>query len=127
MSGTNITLPTQSSVSFDPLICASLHNQIIAILSSYAAEFNNRVAHNFFLAYADADAIRGQLSPPFITFLENIDVLVSNDEGSSPVINFTPHLSMPNPNAFWLLNGGLSDIDSEDHENWVILYLGKSR
>jgi hypothetical protein len=113
-----------SSSSFDPHLCASLHNQIIAILAPKAADHNNRVVHNFFVAYGDdANAIRGRLSQPLVTFLENIDIIVSDDAGSE-LMNFVPHLAIPHPNGFWVLNGGLPGINGEEHENWVVLYLG---
>ncbi|KUL81902.1 hypothetical protein ZTR_09535 [Talaromyces verruculosus] len=109
---------------FDPYICASLHNKIVSFLTAQAPAHNNRIVHNFFDAYGDeANAIRDRLSGPLITFLENIDIMISNDPGSSPVMNFAPHLYIPNPNVFWALNGGLSDLFGEEHENWVVLYL----
>lgn len=38
---------------FDPLSCASLHDEIIAIPKPFAEDHNFRVAHNFFVAYGD--------------------------------------------------------------------------
>lgn len=43
--------------------------------------------------------------------------MISNDPESSPVMNFAPHLCMPNPNEFWVLNEGLLYLSGEDHEN----------
>jgi hypothetical protein len=127
MSSSNIPpgMSSQSSSNtFDPHICASLHNKIISFLTPHAAEHNNYIVHNFFEAYGeDAQAIRGHLSQPLITFLENIDIIISED-ASSPVMNFAPHLSMPNPSEFWALSGGLDNFYGEDHENWVVLYMG---
>ncbi|KAL3703428.1 hypothetical protein TMatcc_010617 [Talaromyces marneffei ATCC 18224] len=109
---------------FDPYICASLHNKIISFLTAQAPAHNNLIVHNFFDAYGDeANTIRDRLSGPLITFLENIDIMISNDPRSSPVMNFAPHLCMPNPNEFWALNGGLPDLSGKEHENWVVLYL----
>ena len=124
MSGNNpLQLPLVVPA-FDPHICASLHNKIVFFLNDHAATYNNRIVHNFFDAYGDdANEIRERLSEPLITFLENIDIVVSNDPESSPVVNFAPHLSMPNPHDFWALNGGMNDFSGEDHENWVVLYL----
>lgn len=120
-----IQMPAETAMTFDPLLCASLHNQIIALLAPQAAEYNNRVVHNFFVAYdVEAEEIRDRLSQPLVVFLENIDILISDEEGPSEVMNFTPHLAMPNPNKFWTLNGGLPNIHGDDHENWITLYLG---
>lgn len=115
----------ESIDAFDPYICAALHDKIISFLTRQAPAHNNVLVHNFFDAYGDgADAIRDRLTEPLIKFLENIDIMISTDPESSPAMNFAPHLCMPNPNEFWALNGGLSDLSGEDHENWVVLYLG---
>ncbi|KAL1963093.1 hypothetical protein VTN77DRAFT_8739 [Rasamsonia byssochlamydoides] len=116
-----------NSSPFDPYACASLHNQIISLIASTATQqYNNRIVHNFFVAYGDdAAAVRGRLSPPLITFLENI-VVVSNNENEDnddQVINFTPHLEMPNPKTFFDgALGGVPNWYGEVHENWVVLY-----
>lgn len=65
---------------FDPLLCDSLHIQIMAILKPFAEKHNNHVVHNFFVAYGDeAAAMRDRLSEPIITFLVNIEIILSHD------------------------------------------------
>ncbi|KAH8896955.1 hypothetical protein GQ53DRAFT_838371 [Thozetella sp. PMI_491] len=110
-----------SCTHFDPFVCAALHNEIVAILATQAAEHNNRLVRNFFLAYEGAENLRPRLSPELITFLEAIDLLVSDGEDGL-ALNFAPHLAMPHPNEFWILNGGLPNLHGETHEDWVILY-----
>lgn len=116
---------------FDPLACASLHNQIITILQPYAEQHNNHVVHDFFIAYGDeAQAVRDQLTQPMITFLENIDIVVSDDD-AAPAVNFSPHVGMPHPGEFKLPIGGLGAFGNEDlwvdeeQENWIALYPGE--
>jgi hypothetical protein len=118
--------PSPASNSFDPLRCAALHNRIVSFIASDAIEHhNNRLVHNFFVAYGEnASRVRSRLSPPVVAFLENIDILIGDTVQETA--NFCPHLSMPEPRALWSYNGGIAlENDPEKHENWVILYCGK--
>lgn len=116
---------------FDPLLCASLHNETIAILKPFAEEHGYRVVRNFFVAYGDeAAALRDRLSPPIIIFFEDIDVIPR--DGVPQLMNFTPHLQMPYPlvgNAVLPGTRGLWDNEvwiHGDKENWLALYQGES-
>lgn len=114
---------------FDPLLCASLHNQIIDFLRPFAKEHRYRVIRNFFVAYGDeAVALQDQMSPPIITFFENIDIILNED--GPRLMHFTPHLRMPYPllgNTVLPGTSGFWDdeiwLDNDNH-NWVALYQG---
>lgn len=116
---------------FDPLLCADLHNQIIDILRPSAEEQNFPIIRNFFVAYGDRAAeMRGKLSQPLTTFLENIDIIHHEDQ--SKWMYFTPTLFMPAPLEGNVAIGGLGASywnkalwKDEDNENWVALYLGE--
>lgn len=116
---------------FDPLLCADLHNQIIAILKPSAEEQDIPIIRNFFVAYGDqATEMRDKLSQPLITFLENIDIIDHEDNSKS--MYFTPHLWMPFALDDGVAIGGLGgtrwdeDIwEDEENENWIALYLGE--
>lgn len=122
---------------FDPLACASLHNEIIAILKPFAEQHDFRVVGNYFDAYGDeAVATRNQLSPAVITFFENIEVILHNDPPPRPdshphCMNIAPHLRMPEPldeNAVLPGTSGVWDEEiwvDEGVENWVVIYQGE--
>jgi hypothetical protein len=59
-----------------------------------------------------------------ITFLENIDIPIVQENASQSAvqINFTPHLSIPSHYMFTQLNGGIGF--KGDHQNSVVLYGG---
>lgn len=114
---------------FDPLLCAALHNEIIAILKPFAEEHGYRIVRNFFVAYGDdAAALRDRLSPPIISFFEKIDVIPL--DGARQLMNFTPHLHMPYPLVGNTVLGGTTGFwddeiwFGEEQENWVALYGG---
>jgi hypothetical protein len=114
------------TASFDPLRCASLHNDIISHVTECAVQkHNNSLIRNFFNAYgSEAEAVRGRLSRPLIQFLENIDVLVGGHGSCFEAANFLPFALMPAPSCFWHNFGGFGDHVKPDlHKNWLILYL----
>lgn len=121
---------------FDPLLCASLHNQIISIIAPAArTQYRNTIVRNFFAAYGEpAEAIRDRLSvssTPLVSFLENIDIALppapaDGNPGVGVPINFAPHLALPSPWMFEELNPGFATGDCRDeHENFVVLYGGE--
>ena len=111
---------------FDPRLCASLHNEIVEY-TRFAHPFP--VTRNFFATYGEeAEEIPDRLTPQVIEFLENINLPTSNtgnnDEWASADVfwNFTPHLGFPTQ-YFW----GLVGCDGEgenSHDNWIVLYPG---
>lgn len=127
---TTVQLPIRVEPNtFDPLLCADLHNRIVDILRPTAEEHNFPITRNFFVAYGDrATEMRDQLSQPLITFLENIDII---DVEESRWVNFAPHLFMPAPLPANVALGGLGGTswnkdlwNDEDDERWMALYLG---
>lgn len=118
-SNTPSQLPLQiTRPDFDPYICAFLYNKIIFFLTAQAPAHNNWIVYNFFDVYGDeANAIYDCLSGLLIAFLENIDIIISNDPGFLLVINFASHLCMLNLNEFWVLNEGSPDLFGEEYEN----------
>lgn len=111
-----------STPTFDPLICAAIHNEIVSRIATTAREeYDNVIIHNYFVAYDDADEIRSRLSEPLIAFLENIDVPIGEQ-----AINIAPHARLSNPEDLWAAIGGMDVLDHGVHENWVALYRGNS-
>jgi len=112
-----LSIPT-----FNPLVCAAIHNKIVSRIATTAYEdYDNDIIHNYFVAYDDADKIRSRLSEPLITFLENIDVPIGLQ-----AINIAPHARLSNPEDLWAAIGGIDVLDHGIHENWVALYRGIS-
>lgn len=110
----NFTNPSPTS-QFNPLLCASLHNQITShiIHTVPGIQTDVVVVHNYFTAYNNdlsLAKLRKRLSSPMIRFLENIDVMMPgpDDEHGARVPNFVPHLRLATPGDWWVANGGLS-------------------
>lgn len=111
---------------FDPIRCASLHNEIVSkIPASMLEEHHTKIVHNWFTAYGkEASKIRWKLTSPLIKFLENIDVPLRTDGGWTP-INIAPHVHLASPGDLWSPVGGLgTDGLNLNDWDWVALYTG---
>lgn len=113
---------------FDPLIAASLHNELVTKIPTELLEQHNAtITRNWFTAWGeDAANVRSRLSSSIIKFLENVDV-PRGPHANSSMVNIVPHLTLSAPGDMWVPIGGL-DWPGHEHsgQDWVVLYRGDS-
>lgn len=122
------TPPAAFANAFDPLLCASLHNQIAEILTPTAHAMNNTLVRNLFKLPGEegkrARALRRRLSQEMVIFFSNTVFPVSHipGAGGGPIIGFTPDLKFP---CTWMFEQLIHLDYSEAEDRYLVLYGSK--